>query len=107
MSQEELNVVSRLKQIEAHLKDHDSSTEQLKEVTRELKLVVQDLDKSMAIQTEKQAHLFYRIEHLQKQVELLEASGEKSKGRQQDLIEKALMAFLGALLTYVFSIAGK
>lgn len=107
MSQGDVELVERLKQLEARLRDNDNSTAQLKQVTRELKLVVQDLDKTMAIQIEKQAHLFYRIEHLQKEIELLEESGEKTKGKQQDLVEKALMIFLGALLTYVFSIAGE
>ena len=61
----------------------------------------------MAIHTEKQSHLFYRIEMLQKELEIIESRGDKTNDRQKDLIEKALMAFLGGLITYIFSLASK
>jgi len=107
MSHMENELIHKLKHIELVLQDHDNTAEQLKKVTDELKSVVQDLDKTIAIHSEKQSHLFYRIEQLQRQIEALEVSGEKETGRQRDLIEKALMAFLGALITYIFSLAGK
>ncbi len=102
-----LEIIHKLKSIEATLHDHENSTKQLRQVVNDLKEVVKDLDKSMAIQSEKQSHLFYRIEQLQKEIEILESSGEKSRSRQQDLIEKALMVFLGGLITYIYSLAGK
>ncbi len=107
MSYEESNLIHKLKTIEGMLQDQDNNTEQLKDVINELRAVVQDLDKNMAIQSEKQSHLYYRVEQLQKEIEVLEASGEKINNRQRDLIEKALMAFLGGLITYIFSIMTK
>lgn len=105
MSHKEHELIHKLKDIESVLQDHDNTAEQLTQIVNELKSVVQDLDKTLAIQTEKQSHLFYRIEQLQQQIKVLESSGEKETGRQRDLIEKALMAFLGALITYIFSLA--
>ena len=105
VSYEEKDVIQKLKKIEAALQDHENGTSQLMQVIEELKNVVKDLDKDMAIQSEKQSHLFYRIEQLKKELEEFEQTGEKSDTRQRDLIEKALIAFLGGLITYIFSIA--
>lgn len=100
------NLIEKLKKIETSLQEHENGTHELKNVVEDLKAVVQELDKGMAIQSEKQSHLFYRIEQLQKELEVLEASGSKMKDKQRDLLEKALMAFLGGLITYLFSLAG-
>lgn len=102
---EKQEIISKLKHIELVLQNNVTDTEQLKEVVSELKEVVSDLDKHAAIQSEKQSHLYYRIEQLQRQIEVLEASGEKTNDKQRDLVEKALMAFLGGLITYIFSLA--
>ncbi|AMQ66585.1 hemolysin [Bacillus phage Shbh1] len=99
------NIIHKLKHIELILQDHENNTTKLKKVVQELKDIVQDLDKTMAIQEEKQSHLFYRIEQLQKQIEMLEKSGEKSSDRHRDLVEKALMVFLGGLITYILSLS--
>lgn len=103
MSQNEL--VYKLKTLEAALSTQEQSVEQLKKVVEELSSVVKELDKVLAIHSEKQSHLFYRVEQLQREVEMLEASGEKTTSRHQDLVEKALMAFLGGLITYIFSLS--
>jgi chromosome segregation ATPase len=101
----QLELIQKLKHIELVVQDHETGTSNLKQVVTDLKDIVQDLDKSMAIQIEKQSHLFYRIEQLQKEIEALEENGEKTNNRQRDLIEKALMAFLGGLITYIFSLS--
>lgn len=105
MSQD-VDIINKLLRIEAALQKEESNTKQLKQVVQEIKDVVKDLDRTVAVHSEKHAHLFYRIEQLQREIESLEASGEKTKSRHQDLVEKALMAFLGSLLTYVYSLAG-
>lgn len=99
----EKELIQRLKTIELALQEEQNSTEKLKNVVNELRAVVQDIDKSMAIQEEKQSHLLYRVEQLQKKIEVLENNGEKTNDRQRDLIEKALMVFLGGLVTYLLS----
>lgn len=98
-------LINKLRHIEVILQNQKTDTEKLKEVVSELKAVVSDLDKNAAIQSEKQSHLYYRVEQLQKQIESLEASGEKTDDRQRDLIEKALMLFIGGLISYLFSLA--
>lgn len=103
----EQELIHKLKHIEHVLQSHDNNMGSLMEVVEELKEIVQELDKVMAIQSEKQSHLFYRVEQLQKEIEMLEKSGEKTNDRQRDLVEKALMAFIGGLITYVFSLSNK
>jgi chromosome segregation ATPase len=102
MSQE---VIQKLHEMETLLRDHKNDAQELRNVINELMNIVQSLDKDMAIQTEKQSHLFYRIEQLQKELDALENRGEKGSDRQRDLVEKALMAVLGGLITYIFSLA--
>lgn len=107
MSHEEIDVLFKLRRIEALVEEQDNSTEQLKGIVEELRDVVRDLDKSIAIQSEKHSHMNYRVEQLQKELELLEASGDKTRSKHQDLVEKALMVFLGGLITFIFNLASK
>lgn len=107
MSNEEVNILYKLRKIEALVEEQDNNTAQLRIIVDELKSVVQDLDKTIAIQSEKHSHMNYRVEQLQKELELLEASGDKTRSKQQDLVEKALMVFLGGLITFIFNLASK
>jgi len=97
-------LIQKLKSIEDTIQNQETDTTELKGVVHELKAIVQSLDKDMAIQLEKQSHLFYRVEQLQKEIELLEAKDVKTSDKQRALVENALMAFLGGLITYVFSL---
>jgi chromosome segregation ATPase len=99
-------LIQKLREIENTIQDQETDTVELKGVVNELKSIVQSLDKDMAIQLEKQSHLSYRVEQLQREIELLEEKGVKSGDRQRALVENALMAFLGGLITYVFSLVG-
>lgn len=98
-------VILKLQEIESVLQDQDNSTKELKGVVNDLMSIVQALDKDQAIHAEKQSHLFYRVEQLKRELEVLEDRGEKGSNRQRDLVEKALMAVLGGLLTYIFSLS--
>ncbi|AFQ96311.1 putative membrane protein [Bacillus phage vB_BceM_Bc431v3] len=100
-------VLLKLQEIESTLQDQEQSTVELKTVVDELRGIVKDIDKNMAISEEKQSHLFYRIEHLEQELEELEEKGEKGTDRQQKLIENALMVILGGLISYIFSLASK
>ena len=104
MTYQNSELVQKLKEIEDTLQDHETDASELKTVVGELKNIVQSLDKDMAIQLEKHSHLFYRVEQLQREIELLEQKGVKSSDKQRALVENALMAFLGGIITYVFSI---
>lgn len=100
-------VLLKLQAIEDRLQDQENSAAELKSVVTELKGIVQDLDKDMAIQAEKQSHLFFRIEQLQRELEVLESKGEKGNDRQRGLIENALMIVLGSLISYLLSMGDK
>ncbi|AYJ75922.1 hypothetical protein Goe27_00540 [Bacillus phage vB_BsuM-Goe27] len=103
MAYQNNELIQKLKEIEDTIQDHKTDNTELKVVVNELKEIVQSLDKDMAIQSEKQSHLFYRVEQLQRELELLEEKGVKTSDKQRALIENALMAFLGGLITYIFS----
>lgn len=98
-------VILKLQEIESVLQEQNNSSKELKGVVTELKGIVQALDKDAAIHAEKQSHMFYRIEQLQREIDVLEGRGERGSDRQRDLVEKALMAVLGGLITYIFSLA--
>lgn len=98
-------VILRLKAIENVLQEQGNSTKELEKVVEDLKGIVLSLDKELALQAEKYSHLFFRIEQLQKEIEVLANKGEKGNDRQRDLVEKALMAVLGGLITFIFSLA--
>lgn len=99
-------VMVKLQKIESVLQDQESDTTELKRVVDELKGIVQNLDKDMAIQAEKQVHLLSRIEQLQGQIHVLENQREKGNDKQRQLIENALMAILGGLIAYIFKLGG-
>lgn len=99
-------VILKLQEIETVLQDQENSAAELKDVIDELKGIVQNLDKDMAIQAEKQSHLLFRIEQLQRELQVLESRSEKGSDKQRALIENVLMAVIGGLITYIFSLAG-
>ena len=101
----EKELLYKLKKIEDTLQQNETDTEKLKQVVYELREVIASLDKDMAIQSEKQSHLFFRIEQIQKEVQSLEGKGEKTNEKHRDLLENALMVLLGGVITYRFSMA--
>lgn len=107
MAYQNNEIMQKLKEIENTLQNHKTDTVELRNVVNDLRDIVQSLDKDMAIHSEKQSHLFYRIEQMQREIELLDEKGEKGSDKQRDIIEKALMAFLGGLITYIFNTMGK
>ncbi|AGK86832.1 hemolysin [Bacillus phage SIOphi] len=107
MAYQNNEIMQKLKEIENTLQNHKTNTVELRNVVNDLRDIVQSLDKDMAIHSEKQSHLFYRIEQMQREIELLDEKGEKGSDKQRDIVEKALMAFLGGLITYIFNTMGK
>lgn len=106
MTYQNSDIIERLKGLEDTIQNQENDATELKGVVSELKTIVQSLDKDVAIQVEKQSHLYFRIEQLQKEIELLEAKGVQSSDKQRALVENALMAFLGGLITYIFGLLG-
>lgn len=99
-------VMAKLQKIESVIQDQESDTTELKQVVDELKGIVQNLDKSMAVQAEKQAHLLSRIDYLQGQIQVLENQNDKGNDNQRQLIENTLMAILGGIIAYIFNLGG-
>lgn len=81
----------------------DAERKELEKAINELKSIVQSLDKEMAINIEKQSHLYYQINQLEKAVSGLQGVDSREIDRKRDLVEKIFMAVLGATVTYIFS----
>jgi len=108
MTEQNNYYVERLKSLEDTIQSHKADIKELKDVVTELREIVRDIDKNAAIEIEKRSHMEFRIEHLQKEIELLEANGVKSGDKQRALVENALMVLLGGLISYLFGlISGK
>lgn len=99
-------VMAKLQKIESVIQDQESDITELNRVVDELKDIVQDLDKNMAIQAEKQAHLLSRIDFLQGQIRVLEDQKDKGNDNQRQLIENTLIAILGGIIAYIFNLGG-
>lgn len=99
------NIGYRLKSIEQKLQQSDNDSESLRQVVNDLKDIVQSMDKEFAIHSEKQSHLFFRIEQIQKEVESVGGKGDKTSEKHRDLLENALMVILGGVIAYLFSMA--
>lgn len=97
----------KLQDIEKSMINHGEELDEVKEILEELRDIVQDLDKNQAINEEKQSHLYYRVEHLQQELQTLEARGEKGDDKQRKLVENALMVVLGGIISYIFSLSQK
>lgn len=82
----------------------ESEQRELEQAIKELKNIVQSLDKETAIQAEKQSHLYYQIVQLEKTVDSMKGDDSKEVARKRDLVEKIFMAVIGALVTYIFGL---
>lgn len=99
------NIKYKLQIIEQKLQQSDSNSDVLKQVVSDLKDVVQSMDKEFAIHSEKQSHLFFRIEQIQKEVDSVGGKGDKTSEKHRDLLENALMVIVGGVLAYLLSMA--
>ncbi|AZF89174.1 membrane-bound protein [Bacillus phage vB_BthM-Goe5] len=97
----------KIKEIESILKEHSEDSEDIREVLEEIQVIVKDLDKSVALNEEKQSHLRYRIVLLNQRLAALETRGEKGTDKQRALVENALMVVLGGIISYIFSLSQK
>ncbi len=104
MTEQNNYYVERLKSLEDTIQDHKADIKELKDVVQELREIVRDIDKNAAIEIEKRSHMEFRIEQLQKEIELLEANGVKSGDKQRALVENTLMVLLGGLISYLFGL---
>lgn len=104
MTENNIELIEKLQAIEYALQQDRQSSAELRSVVNSLRSIVQSLDKDVAIQSEKISHLVYRIEQLQLELTAIEAKGDKNSDKHRQLVENALMAFLGGLITYVFSL---
>lgn len=102
-----VDLESKIKDIERILRDHANTSDEMNEVVKELEDIVHELDKSVALNGEKQSQLAYKIEVLNQKLSAVEMRGEKGSDKQRALVENALMVVLGGLLSYIFSLANK
>ena len=62
------------------------------------------LDKDVSIQGEKNSNIFYQLEQLERRLEELERSSEKSSDNTRQFVEKIVMLIIGGLVTWLFNV---
>lgn len=76
---------------------------ELQNAVKELKDIVNSLDKRLAIHEEKYSHLTYQLTKLENTITALEAVNDKESDHKRDIVENVFMMVLGAVVTYLFS----
>lgn len=79
-------------------------SEELQSAIKELRDIVNSLDKRLAIHEEKYSHLTYQITKLENTISALEAVNDKETDHKRDIVENVFMMVLGAIVTYLFSL---
>lgn len=95
---------------EQYRKEMGSTVESLQKIYNEMlhlhkntNQIVVSLDKDRAVQEERNSNIFYQIGRLEKRLEELERSAEKSDDKTRQMSEKIVMLVIGALVTWLFN----
>lgn len=68
-----------------------------------LKEIVKQLDKDLAIGTEKNAMVYLQLEILDKKIEELKKSYKSKDDKKRESTEKIMLLVLGAILSFIFN----
>lgn len=104
------NVESLVKQIETIRKqiqekgyiDKDTYNSLEKDVDK-LKNIIHDLDKDLAVNSEKQSAIYVQLDRLDEKIEELKNNTKSKDDKRKDTTEKVLLLVLGAILSFVFN----
>lgn len=75
----------------------------VEETLKELKVVVKDLDKDMAVYEEKQARLMYQIDQLEKSIVALGNTNVKKQDSSDAMVRGVLTALISSVIGYFIS----
>lgn len=81
----------------------DILNKSVEETLRDLRAIVKDLDKDMAVYEEKQARLMYQIDQLEKNILALDNVNSKKKDNSDAFIRGILTALISSVIGYIVS----
>lgn len=73
-----------------------------KDVER-LKSIIHDLDKDLAVNSEKQSAIYVQLDRLDEKIDELKKNTKSKDDKKKDTTEKVLLLVLGAILSFVFN----
>lgn len=82
--------------------DKDTYNSLDKDVER-LKSIIHDLDKDLAVNSEKQSAIYVQLDRLDEKIEELKNNTKSKDDKKKDTTEKVLLLVLGAILSFVFN----
>ena len=82
--------------------DKDTYNSLDKDVER-LKSIIHDLDKDLAVNSEKQSAIYVQLDRLDDKIEELKNNTKSKYDKKKDTTEKVLLLVLGAILSFVFN----
>lgn len=82
--------------------DKDTYNSLDKDVER-LKSIIHDLDKDLAVNSEKQSAIYVQLDRLDEKIEELKKNTKSKDDKKKDTTEKVLLLVLGAILSFVFN----
>lgn len=82
--------------------DKDTYSNLEKEVS-ELRSMILNLDKDLAVTSEKQATIYIQLERLDEKIKELSESTKVKDDKKRDTTEKVLLLILGAILSFIFN----
>lgn len=82
--------------------DKDTYSNLEKEVS-ELRSMILNLDKDLAVTSEKQSTIYIQLESLDEKIKELSESTKVKDDKKRDTTEKVLLLILGAILSFIFN----
>lgn len=107
MSQNIESLVKQIEKIRNQIQekgyiDKDTYNSLDKDVER-LKSIIHDLDKDLAVNSEKQSAIYVQLDRLDEKIEELKNNTKSKDDKKKDTTEKVLLLVLGAILSFVFN----
>ncbi|XWX32499.1 hemolysin [Staphylococcus phage PG-2021_76] len=107
MSQNVESLVKQIEKIRNQIQEKgyiDRETyKSLDEDVERLKSIIHDLDKDLAVNSEKQSAIYVQLDRLDEKIDELKKNTKSKDDKKKDTTEKVLLLVLGAILSFVFN----
>uniref|UniRef100_A0AAU8GRX9 Hemolysin n=1 Tax=Mammaliicoccus phage MSShimriz1 TaxID=3230127 RepID=A0AAU8GRX9_9VIRU len=107
MSQNVESLVKQIEKIRNQIQEKgyiDRETyKSLDEDVERLKSIIHDLDKDLAVNSEKQSAIYIQLDRLDEKIDELKKNTKSKDDKKKDTTEKVLLLVLGAILSFVFN----
>lgn len=107
MDKEIEKIVSQVESIKTKIQEGsyiDKNTfKELELEVSELRKLIVNIDKDVAVNSEKQSAIYIQLDRLDEKITELTKSTETKDTRKKDTTEKVLLLVLGAILSFIFN----